>query len=327
MLASGASTMRTLFVMDPLSSLNYAQDSTWMLMREATRRGIEVAWCTPNDLFARDSAGWARAQTVKALDGAPYFEEGPWEDALLGSFDVIWQRKDPPFDMSYIFTTYLLDFVPRTTLVLNRPDGLRARNEKLFAFTFSDLTPPTLLTRDLSRVMAFAQEQAAREDGRIVLKPWDGNGGRGVLVSRAGDPNLRSMVELLTGDGRHFILCQRYLPEIRQGDKRILLVDGEPVGAMLRVPAEDDNRGNMHAGATVVATQLTEREREICGRIGAALRQEGFLFVGIDIIGGYLTEINVTSPTGIQQINQLDGVQIERLTWDAALRWHQQLQE
>lgn len=321
--------MNTLYVMDPLSSLNLAGDSTFMLMLEGTRRGYASAWCTPADLYAREGAvAWARCQAVGTFpvdnDGPHGFETGDWREVPLTDFDVIWMRKDPPFDMSYIFCTYLLEMavtgrqgadrgMATRTRVYNHPQGLRSRNEKLFALQYGGLTPRTLVSHDIARILAFAEELP----GKVVVKPWDGNGGRGVLVSEKGDPNLRSMVELLTGDGKHFILAQQHLPEIAQGDKRILLVDGRPVGAMLRVPSPKDHRGNMHVGATVHRCELTARDLEICDAIGPTLEREGQLFVGIDVIGGFLTEINVTSPTGIQEVNRLDGLRVERLVWNA----------
>jgi len=306
--------MRTLFVMDPLDRLNLAGDSTYMLMREATQRGWPTWWCTPDDLYARDQEGWARAQQVRTVPGA--FERGETTDRRLGDFDAVWMRKDPPFDMAYIFATYLLEMAPPHTRVWNRPASLRSHNEKLFALSFPGLCPETLVSRSSARIQAFAAELP----DRVVLKPWDGNGGRGVLVTRAGDPNLPAMIELLTGEGRHAILAQRYLPEIKQGDKRILLVDGEPVGALLRVPGEADHRGNLHVGAQARPGELTAGDLAICARIGPSLREKGLLFVGIDVIGGHCTEINVTSPTGIQEINRLGGTRIEALVLDAMER-------
>jgi len=308
--------MRSLFVMDPIDSLDLSGDSTFTLMRESSRRGWECWWCHPNDLWGE--GGKSRARCQRVVTTAAGFERHAWSEAAIGDFQLVWMRKDPPFDMTYIFTTYLLDLVGRDTLVLNNPAGLRSRNEKLFAAAYTDLTPATLISHDIKRIQAFA---AALPD-RVVLKPWDGNGGRGVLVSRTGDPNLRSMIEVLTSEGRDFILAQQYLPEIVEGDKRILLVEGEPVGAVLRVPGKSDHRGNLHVGATAHATTLTPREQEVCARIGPTLRAEGLLFVGIDVIGGWLTEINVTSPTGIHQVNAFDGVAVEALILDAAVaRW------
>ncbi|MFZ5478996.1 MAG: glutathione synthase [Myxococcota bacterium] len=303
--------MRALYVMDPLSSLNLGGDSTFMLMKESTTRGWDVAWCTPGDLYAQDGRAHARAQRVATTPAG--FATGEWGDGPLDDYDLVWMRKDPPFDMEYIFATYLLDMT--RALVLNRPSAIRSLNEKLYAFLYRDLQPPTLVARDMNRLAAFA-----REHDRVVLKPWDGNGGRGVLVTSGTDPNLRAMLELLTGEGRRAILAQRYVPEIVKGDKRVILVDGEPVGAMLRVPSGADHRGNMHVGATVHATTLDDADRRICDSIGPRLVAEGLVFVGIDVIGGYLTEINVTSPTGIQEINRLDGVRIEAMVLDAAVR-------
>ncbi|GDX81343.1 glutathione synthetase [Deltaproteobacteria bacterium] len=305
--------MRSLFVMDPLDTLDLTGDSTFALMCASTTRGWDVWWCHPNDMWGQAGRAFARAQRVVTTEAG--FDRLEWAEVSLAEFQFVWMRKDPPFDMTYIFTTYLLDLVPKSTLVLNEPAGIRSRNEKLFAAAFTDLTPPTLISRDLNRILAFAQSLP----DRVVLKPWDGNGGRGVLVSRAGDPNLRSMIEVLTDQGRGYILAQRYLPEIVAGDKRIILIDGEPAGAVLRVPGAADHRGNLHVGATAHATTLTEREREICARIGPILRAEGLLFVGIDVIGGWLTEINVTSPTGIHQINRFDGVKLEERLLDAAV--------
>lgn len=307
--------MRVLFVMDPLERLNLSGDSTYMLMRECTARGFEVAWCTPDQLHATVGGAFASAEWVRTSPVPPHFERSPRDDLPLAAFDMIWQRKDPPFDMSYIFSTYLLEMVPPTTVVFNRASSIRSRNEKLFAMAFPALTPPTLLTRDPARIRAFADVH-----GRVVIKPWDGNGGRGVMVSASDDPNLPAMIEVLSDEGRRAILVQQYLPAIREGDKRVILIDGEPVGAMLRVPGPRDHRGNMHVGATVHATGLTDRERELCDVLRPVLRDEGLVFVGIDLIGGLLTEINVTSPTGIQEINRLDGVHLEAQVIDAAVR-------
>jgi glutathione synthase len=306
--------MKTLFVMDPLDRLNLAGDSTYMLMREATDRGWPTWWCTPEALYAMGGQAFARAEAVRTMPRT--FHVGETTDKALGAFDVVWMRKDPPFDMAYIFSTYLLEMAPPSTRVWNAPASIRSHNEKLFALTFPGLCAETLVSRDARRIRAFA---AALPD-RVVLKPWDGNGGRGVLVSRADDPNLPAMIEVLTDEGRRCILAQRHLPEIALGDKRVLLVDGEPVGAMLRVPSQGDHRGNMHVGAKVIPATLTPRDREICAQIGPSLREKGLLFTGIDIIGGFCTEINVTSPTGIQEINRLDGVRIEALVADAVAR-------
>lgn len=306
--------MKTLFVMDPLERIHISGDSTYMLMLEARRRGWPVSFCTPGDLYAVDGAAWGTISAVEVSQQAPHFVPEPAEDVCLGAFDVVWMRKDPPFDMDYIFSTYLLDLVPDTTMVLNDPATIRNSNEKMYAMQWPHLCPPTLATRHIARAKAWAEQWE-----KVVLKPWDGNGGRGVLVSHARDANLRSMIEILTEEEKQYILVQRYIPEITQGDKRIILIDGEPVGWMARVPQPGDHRGNMHVGATVEGFDLTERDREICDALSARLKAEGLLFVGIDIIGNYLTEINVTSPTGIQEINRLMGLRLERTLTDAVI--------
>ena len=305
--------MKTLFVMDPLERINVAGDSTYMLMLEARRRGWPVWMCTPDDLFVQDAQTWGRLTPVEVQRGPAPFAPGAAADLPLADFDVVWMRKDPPFDMAYIFATYLLEQLPPRVLVLNRPDSIRSNNEKLFTLRFPSFISPTLISRDIRRIKQFA----ADAPDRIVLKPWDGNGGRGVLVSRHGDPNLGSMIELLTAEQRHFIIAQHYVPAIVHGDKRIILIDGQPRGWMLRVPQASDHRGNMHAGATVQACPLTDRDREVCAALGPVLREAGLVFVGIDMIGDCLTEINVTSPTGIQEINRLMGTSLEVELTDA----------
>ncbi len=305
--------LRTLFVMDPLDRIQVEGDSTFMLMVEADRRGWPVWMCTPDDLFVADGRAHARARRVVASEQPPHFRSEESADIALSEMDVVWMRKDPPFDIEYVFATYVLDLVPPTTVVLNDPRSIRQCNEKMFAMQFPEFCPPTLVTRDLDRAMRFA----AAAPGRVVIKPWDGNGGRGVLVTEHGDGNLRSMLEILTADGTVAVIVQHYIPEIKEGDKRIILIDGEPVGWMLRVPGADDHRGNMHVGARVESTTLSETDRAICAAIRPHLKRLGLLFVGIDTIGPYLTEINVTSPTGIREINGLMGTRLERDLTDA----------
>jgi len=311
--------VKTLFVMDPIDTINVTGDSTYMLMLEACKRGWPVFWCGPGDLYADGGLGWARVCPVKVSTSEPYFEAKATITRPLGEFDVVWMRKDPPFDMDYIFSTYLLDLVPPTTLVLNNPASIRSANEKMYAMQWSEYCPKTAVLRDIDQAMAWIAENSKE---RVVLKPWDGNGGRGVLVTHSKDANLRSMLEILTEEQSQFILVQEYIEEIKDGDKRVILIDGEPMGWMTRVPQPGDHRGNMHVGARVEACDLTPRDREICAAIGPRLRKEGLLFVGIDIIGSYLTEINVTSPTGIQEINPMLNVQLEKSITDAVMRAH-----
>lgn len=315
--------MKTLFVMDPLEVIHVSGDSTYMLMLELCRRGHPVWYCTPKDLRAERGASRAACRPVAVQDHAPHFTPGAVEDRGLGDFDVVWMRKDPPFDIEYIFATYLLDLAPPSTLVLNRPDSLRDFNEKMATFRWPHLCTETLVTSDIQRALTWARGL----DDKLVVKPWDGNGGRGVLVTHSTDGNLRSIIEVLSGEGRTAVILQRYIPAIKQGDKRIILVEGEPLGFMMRVPQPGDHRGNMHVGARVEATELTPREQQICAELGPVLREHGLLFVGIDVIGDFLTEVNVTSPTGIQEINRLMGTRLERDVTDAVearLRAHRQ---
>lgn len=300
--------MRSLFVMDPLDRIHVKGDSTFVTMRECTDRGYPVWMCTPDGLYVRDGRARARAVRVDTTAAAPHFHVREAVDIDLGEVDVVWMRKDPPFDMSYIFSTYLLDMVPADTLVVNGAAGLKLFNEKMWVMAqWPHLQPTTLLSNNAEQLRAFVEEQPERS----VLKPWDGNGGRGVLITSKGDRNLGSMIDLLSREGRDYVIAQRYLPEVVKGDKRILLFDGQPVGAMLRVPAEKDHRANMHVGATVQASDLDARDEQICREIGPSLQKWGMVFVGIDVIGGNLTEINVTSPTGIQEMNRLYGGHLE----------------
>lgn len=310
--------MRHLFLMDPIEGIRIDKDSTFALMCEAQRRGDEVLYALVDDLWARDGCAGVRARsaTLTRVQGA-HATLGPPRELDLGEVDIVWMRKDPPFHIDYIFNTYLLDLPPRPTIIVNAADGLRAMNEKAWAVRFPELVPPTLITQSMPQLRAFAEEL-----GVIVVKPLDGNGGEGVFVVSQDDPNIGVIVEISTRHGRRKVMAQRYLPEARLGDKRIILIDGEPAGAIMRVPQGVDHRGNMHAGAIVQKTTVTAREREICDVIGPKLAAAGQIFVGIDVIGDWLTEVNVTSPTGIHEINAFDGVSLEARIVDAAVaRW------
>jgi glutathione synthase len=309
-----ARRLRSLFVMDPFRTVNIFLDTTYRFMFEAQHRGHEVWACRVGDLAARGPRGFAHAKRVevKAEERRP-FEVLERADVAFDDVDVIFMRKDPPFNIGYIFATYLLDAVdPRRTLVVNRPSGLREANEKAFILRFPELTPPTMITQSAADIHAFLDEQG----GRCIIKPLDGAGGAGVLLLRRDDPNLTSAIELVSEFGRRYVMCQAYVPEARQGDKRIILIDGEPVGATLRVPQPNELRGNIHVGATCVKSDLTPRDRAICAALAPSLRELGLWFTGIDVLGDYLTEVNVTSPTGIQEINRLDGVCLEATLWD-----------
>jgi glutathione synthase len=299
--------------MDPIEAVNIDADSTFVLALEAQRRGHTLLHYQPHDLVFRDGQLLARCRGLEVRRRrGDHFTLGSPEMIDLAGVDVVLMRQDPPFDMAYITATHLLEHVHPGTLVVNDPAHVRNAPEKLFVTHFDGLMPPTLITTDRAEIQAFRERH---ED--IIVKPLFGNGGAGVFHIAPGDENLSALLEMFTETYREPIIVQRYLPEIRQGDKRIILVDGEPAGAVNRLPEAGEARANFHAGGTAGKTELTQRERDICAAIGPALKERGLIFVGIDVIGDYLTEINVTSPTGIQEINRLDGVEIERRIWDA----------
>jgi len=299
--------------MDPIETINIDADSTFALALEAQRRGHGLYHYLPRQLSLKDGRLTARARRLELRrEHGRHFTLAAQETLELAAMDVILMRQDPPFDMAYITATHLLDHVRDQVLVVNDPVSVRNAPEKLFATHFPGLMPPTLITSDRDEIVAFR-----REHGEIILKPLFGNGGAGVFRLSPADENLNALLELFTQLYREPIMVQRYLPEIRQGDKRIILVDGEPVGGVLRVPPPGEARANLHVGGKAMKTTLTARERDICAAIGPTLKEQGLIFVGIDVIGDFLTEINVTSPTGIQEINRLDGAALERQVWDA----------
>ncbi len=294
--------MKFLFVMDPLARLQIAGDTTFAIMLESQARGHEIWFCEPRHLGLEHDRALADAWpvTVRRVVGDHYLL-GPQASVGLEGFDAVFMRKDPPFDMDYYFSTLILERARGGTTLINDPRGLRDANEKLAVLNFPKLTPPMIVTRETTRLRAFL----AAQNGEMVVKPLDASGGFGVFHVRQGDPNTGSILEQATNLGRRWTVAQRYLPEVRQGDKRILLIDGEPLCAVLRVPAPDDARGNLHVGARPVATTLDDRDRVIIDTLGPHLRDNGFFIVGLDVIGGWLTEINVTSPTGILEANTL----------------------
>ncbi len=299
--------------MDPIESIDIDADSTFALALEAQARGHALFHYLPQDLSLRDGRVRARAQPLQVRrEAANFFTKGATEIIDLAGVDVVLMRQDPPFDMAYITATHVLEHIHPQTLVVNNPVSVRNAPEKLFVTHFDGLMPPTLITSNRDDINAFRAEH-----GDIIVKPLYGNGGAGVFHITPENENLNALLEMFTDVYREPVIAQRYLPEVRQGDKRIILVDGAPAGAINRVPAKGEARSNMHVGGTPLKSTLTVREHDICAAIGPTLKEQGLLFVGIDVIGDYLTEINVTSPTGIQEINRLDGVEIERLIWDA----------
>ncbi|MEY8838839.1 glutathione synthase [Cribrihabitans sp. XS_ASV171] len=305
--------MKIAFQMDPIGAVNVNADSTFRLAEEAQARGHELFYYGPDHLAYQEGRITARGQdmTVRRIAGDPA-ELGPMREVDLAEFDVVWLRQDPPFDMHYITSTHLLDRLNGQTLVVNDPFWVRNYPEKLLVLDFPDLTPPTTIARDLDTIKAFKAKH-----GDIILKPLYGNGGAGVFRLDANDRNLSSLHELFTGFSREPLIVQKFLPDVSNGDKRVILVDGEPVGAINRVPAEGETRSNMHVGGRPEKVGLTERDLEICAAIGPLLREKGQIFVGIDVIGDYLTEINVTSPTGIQELERFDGVNVAGRIWEA----------
>ena len=307
--------MRALFVMDPLSTVHVDQDSSYVLMLEWQGRGGEVWHCGPRDLWGRDGATFANASRLDVGPRPKVADVLEQAELPLADCHAVFKRTDPPFDMRYVFSTYLLDQAGASTVVCNSTKGLRDANEKMIILRYPELIPATLVTRDMDRIRAFLHEQG----GRAVIKPWDGNGGRGIFVLEQDDRNLNSLLEPSTENGRTYVMVQAYVPEIDQGDKRIILVNGEPQGAFVRIPPKNDHRGNMHVGAIVKGCEMTERDHYICDQLKPYLRDNGLVFTGIDIIGDKLTEINVTSPTGIQECTRLYGSHIEALIIDAVL--------
>ncbi|WP_149537032.1 glutathione synthase [Siccirubricoccus phaeus] len=306
-------SLRVAVQMDPIQSINIDADSTFALMLEAQARGHTLYHYHVRDLALAGGRLVAQAEpvTVERKHGAHWqFRETAELD--LATCDVVLMRQDPPFDMAYITATHLLEHIHPKTLVVNDPASVRNAPEKLFVLHFPELMPETLVTADRRQILRFREKH-----GDIIIKPLFGNGGAGVFHIKPGDSNLNSLIEMFTERSREPLMVQRYVPEVRQGDKRIILVDGVAMGAINRVPAAGESRSNMHVGGRPEQTTLTPREQEICAAIGPELKRRGLIFVGIDVIGGYLTEINVTSPTGLQEIARFDGVNLAGAIWDA----------
>jgi glutathione synthase len=298
--------------MDPIERINIRGDSTFALLLEAQQRGHAISYYTPDKLALIGNRVFATVRPLKVRDQqGDHFSLGEPKRVELGEFDVVLLRQDPPFDLAYITTTHLLERVHSKTLVVNDPAQVRNAPEKMFVMEFPDLMPPTLITRELAEIKAFRAEH-----GDIVMKPLYGKGGEAVFRLAKEDLNFGSLYDLFTVTFREQWVVQKFLPAVKDGDKRIILVDGEFAGAVNRVPAPDDLRSNMVRGGTPKETELSQREREICARIGPSLRERGLLFVGIDVIDGYLTEINVTSPTGIRAVKNLGGPDVAAMIWN-----------
>ncbi len=300
---------RFLFVMDPLSQVLADKDTTFAFMLEAIARGHEVYFAGLRDLVARGHQPYAFAQRCEVARATPHYsflDEG--SDYQLEHFHAIFMRKDPPVDPPFAYAAMLLALADtRRTLVINRPQALLIANEKLYQLNFPEVIPPTLVTYEVTRLRKFMAEQG----GQMIVKPLGGHGGEGVFLVSVGDRNLGAILETVTRFETQPIMAQRYIPEVRNGDKRLIVLNGEPIGGTLRVPREDEHRGNIHVGGNTIKAPITARDREICRVLRPRLEHDGLYFVGLDIIGEYLTEVNVTSPTGVQEIDRLDGVNLE----------------
>ena len=306
-------SLKVAIQMDPIGPINIDGDSTFRIMEEAQARGHSLFYYTPDKLVFQEgrvtAKGWP--VTVQRVHG-DHFRLGDEIEVDLSDFDVLWLRQDPPFDMGYITTTHILDMIHPDTLVVNDPFWVRNYPEKLLVLNFPDLTPPTMIARDLETLKEFRARH-----GDVILKPLYGNGGAGVFKLSQGDSNLASLHEMFAGINREPLIMQKFLPDVSKGDKRVILVDGEPVGAINRVPAAGETRSNMHVGGRPEKVDLTERDLEICAAIGPLLREKGQVFVVIDVIGDWLTEINVTSPTGLQELERFEGTNVTAKIWEA----------
>jgi glutathione synthase len=302
-------------VMDPIGSITPKKDSSLAMLLEASRRDAEIHYFEQQDLRMLSGTAIGRSTVLTVRDNNDdWFDFGEQRDIELGDLDVILMRKDPPFDMEYVYTTYILDRAALAgALIVNSPQALRDMNEKAYTAWFPDCTPLTLVTRSMDEMKAFLAKH-----GRVVVKPLDGMGGRSIFVIQKGDNNANVIFETLTDYGQQFAMAQVYIPEITLGDKRILLIDGEPVPyALARIPTGDDNRGNIVAGATTKGQELSDADKRICAEVGPVLREQGVLFAGIDVIGDYMTEVNVTSPTGIRELDRQFDLNIAGLMFDA----------
>ena len=301
--------LKMAFVMDPIGFVNTEKDTTFVLMMEAQERGHEVYYLELKDMFVKNAQAWCNAKRV-TVERADIFYE-LWDNVTeeLGSFDAVWMRKDPPVDNDFLYATYILSLIDESkTLGLNRPSGIRDSNEKLYSLYFPEFIPDTMVTKSISDLESFLDEAG----GELVVKPLDGHGGEGIFYLKKGDRNVNVILESITGFERNYVIAQKFIKEVYEGDKRIILLNGEPLGAVLRVPRPGGEfRANFHSGGSAAEAEVTERDREICAGLAPRLVRDGLYFVGIDVIGGYVTEINTTSPTGVQEINRLKGVRLE----------------
>ncbi len=302
------------FIMDPIHTINIEADTTFVLMLEAQARGHEVWYLEPKDLFVQGGSAWGRVTSVEIRRARDFYKLYGSETVPLESFHVVWMRKDPPFDLEYLFSTYILSLInSQKTFVINDSKGLREANEKMYTLNFPDIIPETIITKDMNRLKSFLKDIG----GEMVVKPIESRGGEGIFYVKEGDKNANVILESVTDFGRRFILAQKFIPEVSKGDKRIILLNGEPLGAVLRIARPGGEfRCNFHSGGSPARAELMEKDFEICKRIAPRLREDGLYFVGIDVVGEYLTEVNVTSPTGVQEINAFTGDKLEAYVLD-----------
>ena len=304
-----------LFVMDPIESINTKKDTTFVIMLEAQKRGHKIYYCELKDLFIDNSKGFANSTSVKLKRARDYYKAGKTAVYELDHFDVIWMRKDPPFNMDYIYATYILDMADsRKTKVINSPQGIRESTEKLYSLHFKDFIPKTLVSKNIDRIKGFMADVG----GEIVVKPLDGYGGEGIFYVKEGDFNSTSILESITDYGSTYIMAQMFIKKVSEGDKRIIMLNGTPIGAVLRVAAKGEFRSNFHSGGHPKKTRLTKRDMAICKAVGPRLVHDNLYFAGIDVVGGYLTEVNTTSPTCVQEINRFSGTKLEEQIVDFA---------
>lgn len=296
------------FIMDPIGTINTEKDTTFVLMLESQSRGHRVYYLESRDLFVKGGKAWGEVAEISLKRGEDYYRFLETDTVPLESFDVVWMRKDPPFNMDYVYATYILSLIdPEKVLIINNPKGIRESNEKLYSLYFPDLIPESAVSKDKNRLKTFLKEVG----GEMVVKPLHSYGGEGVFYVKEGDKNANVIIETITEGGNRYVLAQKFIEKVLEGDKRIILLNGEPLGAVLRIAGAGDFRCNFHSGGSPAATRLDERDLKICRGIAPKLREDGLYFVGIDVIGGYLTEINTTSPTGVQEINKLNGIKLE----------------
>ena len=297
------------FVMDPVETINIKTDTTFVLMLEAQARGHDVWYLELKDLYVKDAKAFGNARKIILKRAEDYYSLGEVHTFELESFDAIWMRKDPPFNQDYIYSTYILSLIDQNkTKVINNPKGIRESNEKLYTLYFPEWIPKSVVTKDISQLESFLSETG----GEIVVKPLDGHGGEGVFYVSRDDRNANVILETITKFGTEYVLAQKFIEKVYEGDKRIILLNGDPLGAVLRIPKPGGEfRCNFHSGGSPAKSELTERDLEICSSLAPRLRKDGLYLVGLDVIGGYVTEINTTSPTGVQEINNLNGTKLE----------------